>query len=116
MVSFCPGNIRSAKTAGNLSLNTLCTCLHGALHCLLHSSTEGNSALQLSCNIFSHQLGIQIWILNINDVKDGCFLCKFLNFLLQAVSSGTTLTDYDSGLCSMNIYSNAVSRSFNLYF
>ena len=43
-VTFCTGHFSTVQTAGNHGFDALSACAHGALHALLHCTTERNSS------------------------------------------------------------------------
>ena len=82
----------------------------------LHSTTEGNTVLQLLCNRLCNQLSISVRSLDLFDVYKQLLRSHLLNFCLQLLNLRTALTDNYAWLSSVddNLYTVRCALNFDL--
>ena len=103
MVGLGPGDLGAAQTAAAGDLDALGTQTGGLLHGLLHGAAEGDTLLQLLCNVLGHQLSVQVRRANLNDVQVDALAQLLLYILAQILDFGTSLTDDHAGTGAVNV-------------
>ena len=123
MIAFAAGNLSTAKTAGALYFDTFNAEFHGTANGLFHSTTEGNSAFKLCCNVFCNKLCVFIRLFNFNNVEENlnffffAFVEHLLAFKAKFFNFRTLTADYHTGFCAMNVDSHfVVAGAFDFYF
>ena len=104
----------TAKSAGNLSLDTLCAQTHCTADRLLHCTAEGDTVLQIQCDLFSNQLCIHIRLLDFYDVDINLLVQHLFQLCTQFFDLCAATADYDTRLSAVDVDSNLVCETLDL--
>ena len=103
----------AAETTGNGNLDTLCTELHRSADGHLHCTAEGNSFFQLSSDVFSNELCIQVGALDFDNIDGNGSLYDSFAFESELFDFSTAASDNDTGLCAVDEDLDSFSVAFD---
>ncbi len=113
-VELRTAHLGAAETTGALDLDALGAGLHGALHRLAHGTAEGDAGGQLLRDALSHELGVQLGVLDLEDVQLDLLAGQLLEVAADAVGLGATATDDDAGTGGVDVNADAVAGALDL--
>ena len=109
MIALASSDLGAGKSTAYLYLDTLSAQLHCSADGLLHSSSEGDSVLQIVSDLLSYQLSVDVGVLYLNDVDSNALADLLLDALAELIDLSAALTDNHTGLSAVNVYSNLLS-------
>ena len=88
---FLAGHFGTVQTSSNLDLNTLSASAHSVLDSHLDGTTVSNLALYLAGDVVAHDVGVELRLLNLEDVDLDVLLVELLELFLELVNILSTL-------------------------
>ncbi len=113
-VELGAGHLSAAETTGALDLDALGAGLHRALHALTHGATEGDAGGQLLRDALSHELGVQLGVLDLKDVQLDLLAGQLLKVAADAVGLGAATADDDAGTRGVDVHPHTVTGALDL--
>src|SRR6267378_4342927 len=86
---------------------------HRRLHCALHGAAERDAALELLCDRFGDQRGVEFGLADLDDVDDDVGGGDIGNALAQLVDVGALLADHDAGTRRMDRHTALLVRTLD---
>ena len=114
VIAFGTSDFCTAQSAGNLCLDTLCAQAHGSADGLLHCTAEGDTILQIQCDLFSYQLCIHIRLLYFYDVDINLLVQHFFQLRTQFFDLCAATADNNARLCAVDVDSNLICETLDL--
>ena len=121
MIMLCTGNFCTAETSAAGYLDTACAKSHGVADSHLHSTAEGNTALELACDVLCNELSIEVGAADLNNVEGHRDLLAALvladdrfDLRLEDLDIFTAASDNKTGLCAVDINFDLVLIAFDL--
>ena len=96
---FLAGHFGTVQTSSNLDLHTLSASAHSVLDSHLNGTTVSDLALYLAGDIVAHDVGVELRLLNLEDVNLDVLLVELLELFLELVNILSTLTNDDTRTC-----------------
>src|SRR5690606_14451086 len=90
---FASCHLSSVQTSGDHYFYTFGTHSHSRSDSHFHSSSVGDTVLDLLCNTVCNQNGIKLRSFDFEDIDLNVLTCKFFQFFLQFVNCLTAFTD-----------------------
>src|SRR6266581_949222 len=113
-VELRPGHLRAAEAAGALHPDALGPALHSGLHGLAHGTPERDPAGQLLRYPLGDQLGIDLGVLDLEDVELDLLAGQLLQVAADPVSLGAAAADDDAGPGRVDVHPDAVPGPLDL--
>ena len=111
MVMLGTRYFRAVQTTADHDLNALGAGVHCLAHCLLHRAAEERALFKLSGDVFRKKLGVEIGVLDLDDVNVNLFAVdKLFEVLFELVDTDVLLTYDLAGELCVNGYRNLALR------
>src|SRR5450755_2072772 len=107
-------HLRAAEAARALHPDTLGAALHRALHRLAHGPPEGHPAGQLLGDTLRDELGVDLRVLDLEDVQLDLLAGQLLQVGADAVRLGATAADDDARAGGVNVHPDPVPGPLDL--
>ena len=101
------GDLSAVETAGGLHLDAQGSHAHGAAHGILHGPAEGDALLQLLSNVFGHQLGVDVGVLDLHDLQVNGLAQALLQLGAELLDLLAALADNHTGTGAVHIDTDA---------
>ena len=96
-ILFDAGNFSTTQTTAAHDLDTFGAESHRRLHRALHGTAEGDTALELVGNALRHELGIDFWLADFDDVERHIRRRHLADRLAQRFNVRALFTDDNTG-------------------
>ena len=103
MVMLGTCDFGTAKTTAAGCFDTAGTCLHGAEHDLLHSSSESDTLFKLACNVLCAKLSAEVSLLNFEDVYYNVTVCEGFELAYEDLFVSSLLADEHTRFCNVDV-------------
>src|SRR5699024_3420950 len=97
------GDLSAAQTAGHTGLDATGAGAHGAAHGVLHGAAEADALLQLLGDVLSHQLGVHVDVLDLDDVQSHALADHLLQGQAQTLDVSAALADDHAGTGAVQV-------------
>src|SRR5687767_3855187 len=94
---FATSDLSTVQTSTDLHLDSLSAESQRLFDCLSHRAAEGDSLLQLRCDLFGLQLGVELRFMNLLDRHEHFASGFRREIALQLVDLRSLATDDDAG-------------------
>src|SRR5262245_17847839 len=95
-------DLGAAQTPSAVDADAAGTEPHRRLHCPFHRAAERDAALELLCDRFSDQLGIELRLPDLDDVDDDIGLREACDLAAQLLDVGALLADDHARPCRLH--------------
>jgi hypothetical protein len=111
------GDFRAPQATADNDLNTLRARAYRLLNRLFHCPPEGDTLLQLLGNAPRHQISIEFWLANLQDIQPDLFAGLMFKTLAEVLHLLAAFANHNTWLGGMDGHSDlASSRALDLHF
>ena len=114
VIALGTSDLGTAQTASYHGLDTLSAGLHGSADNGLHSTSEGNTALELLRDVLCNELSVHIGVLYLDDLDVYLLAGELLHLSLELVNLCALSADNHTGLCAGDADSYLIAGSLDL--
>src|SRR5262245_15836215 len=107
-------HLRAAEPTRALDPDALGTGPHRGLHRLAHRATELHAARQLLGHALRNQLGVQLGVLDLEDVELHLLAGELLEVAAQSLGLGAAPADHDARPGGVDVHSHPVAGALDL--
>ena len=109
-------DLGATKSSAALNLDADGAHFHGRSQRPFHRPTEGDSTLQLTSNVVSHELGVQLRFPHLHDVQHNVLFGQKLKLFAELVDLGALAPDYDPRSRGVNVDTDPFGRTRDVHF
>ncbi len=114
MIGFNASQFCTTQTTSTPDFDSLRPQIHSDLKRFLHRAPKANAPLQLECNIFGHELCIQVRLLDLLDIDIDVLAGNLGELLLQLVDLRAFAADHNTGSRGKDCDSASVGSAFDV--
>ena len=102
MILLDPGELGATEASGTTDLDALSAEILGSLESLFHGASKRDAALELESDVFSHELGVGLGMLDLDDIDVDFFAGHAAELFLELIDFSAFAADDDTGASGEN--------------